>query len=170
MSLVFHLFLHALTALIAGWLGWVFFGYPIYSFTGAIFGGVLIDLDHLVDYFLAFGGRFRVPYFLRGYQFLKSDKIYILFHGWEYGILLAIALSIVGGGSASWVFLFTLGLGGLFHLVVDTHVNHGMSLKAYSLFYRLAKGFDVVKIVTREHYQIHLDEKRAVSFSEEKQN
>lgn len=164
MSLAFHLFIHIVFAFVAGIIAWFFFGYPIVSFSGAIIGGVLIDTDHFIDYFLAFGRKWSLDYFIRGYQFLKNDKVYVLFHGWEYVILLAIVVWAVGAQSSLGAALFALGLGGLFHLIADTMINHGMSWKGYSILYRLLNKFEVERIVTPEHYQSHLKEKQSTRF------
>ena len=164
MSLVFHLSLHVLTALLAGLISWLLFENPLISFIGGFVGGVFIDLDHLIDYFLAFRWRWRISYFLKGYQFLKSDKVYVLFHGWEYIIFLGLVLLMMDMSSSVFVGLFALGLGALFHLVVDTFVNHGMTVQGYSFFYRLKRRFDVEKIVTSEHYREHLLRKEGATF------
>ncbi|MDO8566245.1 MAG: hypothetical protein Q7S04_03620 [Candidatus Moranbacteria bacterium] len=164
MSLPIHLFIHFFFAFVAGGISWFFFGNPVLSFISGFLGGVLIDLDHLIDYFLAFGSRWNLSYFIRGYQFLKSDKVYVLFHGWEYVILLAIVVWAVGAQSSLGVALFALGLGGLFHLIADTLINHGMSFRAYSILYRLVNKFEVEKIVTPEHYLEHMREKQSTRF------
>lgn len=164
MSLFVHLFLHIFTALLAGFVTWFFFGNPLLSFVGGILGGVLIDLDHLIDYFLAFRYRWKLSYFLRGHQFLKSNKIYILFHGWEYVILLAVSIwFIIGMDSRVGVFFISFCSGMFFHLVVDVCVNQGVSFKTYSFLYRLRYGFDVEKLVTAEHYKNHLDQKKLIN-------
>lgn len=164
MGLTLHLFLHVLTALLAGFISWLLFGDPLASFVGGILGGVLIDLDHLIDYFLAFKWQWKLAYFLKGYQFLKSDKVYVLFHGWEYVVFLGLVVLIVDMNAGVRVGLFALGLGALFHLIVDTFVNHGMTFRGYSFFYRLQRGFDVEKIVTPEHYRKHVLQRNRIDF------
>lgn len=164
MSLALHLFLHVLTALLAGYISWVLFGNPGFSFIGGLIGGVLIDLDHLIDYFLAFRYRWKVSYFLKGYQFLKSDRIYVFFHGWEYLALIGIASFAVGADGNLRILLFAFGAGIFFHLIVDMFVNHGMTFRGYSFFYRLKHHFDLEKIVTPEHYKEHLSQKSKTTF------
>lgn len=165
MSLALHLFLHVFTALFAGFVSWMFFGNPFFSFVGGVIGGVLIDLDHLIDYFLAFRWQWRLSYFLKGYQFLKSDKIYILFHGWEYVILLTIsAWFVIGVGSSLGIGVLSLCLGMLFHLVVDMCVNQGVSFKTYLFLYRLRYGFGIEKLVTPAHYKNHMVQRKSICF------
>jgi hypothetical protein len=159
MSLVFHLFLHVLSALIARYIVWRFWRSPIISFGAAFLGAVLIDLDHLIDYFLAFGFHFNLTAFIAGEQFAKSDKIYVLFHGWEYSILLAIVAWFLKGHVRVQGAICALALGMFFHLLIDVNINHGMTIPGYSLSYRYLKGYRMEQIVTPEHYTKHLQEK-----------
>ncbi len=164
MGLFVHLSLHVVTAFLAGFISWFLFGSLEFSLIGGIIGAVLIDLDHLIDYFLAFGWQWRLPYFLKGYQFLKSDKIYILFHGWEYVILLTVsAWFVIGMNSDFGIGLFSLCLGMIFHLAIDMYVNQGVSFKTYLFLYRLRYGFGIEKLVTAEHYKTHLNQKKLIS-------
>lgn len=145
--------LHVLTALIAGYIIWRFFREPIISFGAAFVGGVLIDLDHLIDYFLAFGVNFRLEGFLLGVQFEKNDKIYVLFHGWEYVILLAIVTWLIKSNIKLKVAILALSLGAFFHLLIDVNINGGMTIKSYSILYRATHHYDMKKVVTPEHYK-----------------
>ncbi|MBI2439723.1 MAG: hypothetical protein HYV45_03955 [Candidatus Moranbacteria bacterium] len=156
MSLMFHLFLHFFLSLLAGVITWFFFGYQPISFLAAFFGGVLIDVDHFIDYFIAFGRNFRLTHFLKGYQFFKNDKIYVLFHGWEYVILLIIVIVSIEVSGESRALMWGVTIGAFFHLVTDCYINPGMSFKAYSFFYRYWKKFEIKELVTREHYADHV--------------
>ncbi|MBP9697583.1 MAG: hypothetical protein KBD65_00075 [Candidatus Moranbacteria bacterium] len=164
MSLVLHLSLHVLTALIAGYIIWRFWHFPTSSFFAAFVGAVLIDLDHLIDYFLAFGFHFSLPSFLQGEQFAQSDKIYVLFHGWEYVILLlGIAWFVESSGKLKTIIL-ALALGIFFHILVDVNVNSGMTFRSYSVVYRSLQHYDMETIVTPAHYQEHLSQKSKTTF------
>jgi hypothetical protein len=156
MSLVFHLFLHVLSALIAGYIVWRFWRSPIISFGAAFLGAVLIDLDHLIDYFLAFGLHFNLAAFIAGEQFAKSDKIYVLFHGWECVILLLLLAWLIKSNVKLMVALLALSLGAFFHLLIDVNINNGMTIKSYSIVYRTFYYYEMEKVVTPEHYQEHL--------------
>ena len=91
--------------------------------------GVLMDVDHLYDYY-----RWHVN--------PKDGKIFVLFHAWEYSL----------AGLAVWAFVFLnplfLGavLGHLAHVTTDHAANH-LSRYAYSIVYRVAKGFDAAYIL-----------------------
>lgn len=156
MDLVFHLSLHVLTALIAGYIVWRFWRMSTLSFISAFFGAVLIDLDHVIDYFFAFGLSFDLFSFVQGNQFAKNDKIYVLFHGWEYVILLAIVAWLIKRNIKLKVTIVALTLGAFFHLLIDTSINDGMTLRGYSVIYRSANKYEMEKIVTTEHYSEHL--------------
>lgn len=162
MSLFLHLSIHLFFALLAGFIVWRIWRKSTTSFMGGILGGVLIDLDHLIDYFLAFGFSFKPDYFINGYQFLKSDKIYVLFHGWEYVIIMVvIAVAVKNLKLKSLV--FALAFGAFFHLSTDVIINN-TSVKFYSIIFRAKNGFETEKIVTPEHWQEHLIEKSAINF------
>lgn len=155
MSLFFHLSTHILTGVVAGYIVWRVWGNPFSSFSMAFIGGVLIDLDHFIDYFLAFGWQFRLEYFIKGYQFLASDKIYILFHGWEYVVLLAAIAWFIKFNIKLKAIVLALALGMFFHLSIDAFTNEGAQIKTYSIIYRAKNNFDVQQLVTPEHYQDH---------------
>ena len=107
-------------------------------FIAALLGGVFIDFDHLIDYFLAFGTKFNLIYFLKGYQFLKSDKIYVPFHSWELVIILFLTLPAVAllckqakEGLFIRMIILAFSISFFLHLSVDVYTN---SMKAQSYF------------------------------------
>jgi hypothetical protein len=136
MSLASHLLFHVFTALIAGYIVWRFWRHPLLSFGIAFVGAVLIDLDHLIDYYIAFGSHFDMLSFIHGEQFAKNDKIYVLFHGWEYVILLIAVSWLIKSNIKLKVAVLALALGAFFHLLIDVNVNHGMTVQGYSVVYR----------------------------------
>jgi len=142
MYLILHLLIHLFFAFVAGLIVWLFWGHSEISFLAGFLGGFLIDIDHLIDYFIAFGPKFRLSYFLRGYSFLKNDKIYVLFHGWEYVILSVITLLVIRPSAEIAAGIWGLTLGAFLHLVADRYINSGMSYKAYSLFFERGKNLN----------------------------
>ena len=153
MSLVLHLFFHVLSAFFAGYIVWRFYRNPILAFGSAFFGAVLIDLDHLIDYFFAFGFHFNLTRFIHGEQFAQNDKIYVLFHGWEYVILLLGVVWLIKSNIKLKVATLALSLGAFFHLLIDVNVNGGMTMKSYSVLYRATHHYEMEKVVTPEHYR-----------------
>lgn len=82
-------------------------------------GGVLIDLDHLVDYWRETGVNADWREFLGYFDARKPLHSFLPLHGWEWVLsFLALALSV---GAPAWAW----GLaGGVFcHLVLDHRYN-----------------------------------------------
>lgn len=104
-----------------------------------VVGGVLIDLDHFVDYFLYYGAKLNVGDFFN-YRYRASGKCYIFFHSWELMIFLWIS-------SLFFRWLIPLASGVTLHLLIDQIPRHGLNLKVFSLVYRWRQGFCLDAIV-----------------------
>ena len=94
--------------------------------------GLLMDIDHLYDFY---------QWYIKG----RPNKIYILFHAWEYSAVGVIAL-------ASFFFhpiLLAVVLAHLAHVATD-HFHNRLPPLAYFILYRLLKRFDT-KIITPGH-------------------
>ena len=153
MDLSLHLFIHLAFSALAGFLVWRFFGKPIIAFVAALFGGFFIDSDHLIDYWLSFGFSYQPEYFFASAYTLKSEKIFYLFHGWEYMAIFLILGILIKKQIGMKIAFLAIALGMLFHLAVDVTINEGMTLKSYSIIYRAVNDFDIEKIITDESYQ-----------------
>ena len=162
MFFAFHMSLHFLTGLLAGYIVWKIWERPWESFMAGILGGFLIDLDHLIDYFLAFGWNFRLDYFLNGYQFFKYEKLYIAFHGWEY-VFIALILVLILKNKIAKTILLALAFGMFFHLSVDSAI-HEIRPKTYFVTHRLKNNFELEKLVSPEAYKRHMQLKKALGF------
>lgn len=86
--------------------------------------GVLVDLDHLVDWAAA-----RL--------FKRKDLFLVPLHGWE----LALLLLFLGRPRSPMHVLGGMGLGLLAHLVLDHSLNDAGGGWIYWLLYRLSHGF-----------------------------
>jgi len=161
MPLYTHLSIHLAFSFLAGFIVFKIYKNAKISFISTLISGFFVDFDHFIDYFLAFGSKFNLNYFINGYQFLKSDKIYILFHGWEYVIVLLAFLIIIKDKLFKTVFL-GLALGLIFHLTSDVVID-GIHPKTYYLIQRIKSGFNVEKLVNSEHYQKHKEEKKLIN-------
>lgn len=157
MSLIAHLAIHFISGLIAGFIVWRIWKKPVLSYLLAILSSVFVDLDHLIDYFIAFGWNFKLDYFLRGYQFLENGKIYVLFHGWEYVAILVVLVVVLKSKTAKSVIL-ALALGLFFHISADVFLND-IPVKSYSIVYRIRNNFEIQRLVDSEHYQRYLTRK-----------
>ena len=99
---------------------------------------IFIDLDHLIDYFLAVNfSRFDLIEFLDTNFVIKANKIYVLFHGWEFVFILLFLAGVI---KKYRPVLLTMGLAIFGHLLVDQFTN-GTWIFGYSLIYRLINNF-----------------------------
>ncbi len=111
----------------AGAIGWAVSGSPA-AIGASVVAGVLVDLDHMVDY-------------VRWYGLGKQDELLLLLHAWEWAaalLVLSVALfpdPVVVGA--------TFGYCG--HLVADQFGNHAYPL-TYSITYRIANRFMLRKV------------------------
>lgn len=186
MILFFHELTHFSASISAGVIGWFVFAknkrsgkYFFLTITAALIGGFFIDLDHLFDYFLAFGSDFRINYFFRGYQFLKSDRIYLPLHSAELAIILITVplfikkfrpqLPALPAGRLNYfitlLLLFSFGLSLFFHLCTDAMINE-LPARSYFLTYRIARNFRLKELVYPKHYQKHLKERKSTKLTD----
>jgi hypothetical protein len=151
-----HIYLHFLIALIIGYLAGRYFKRPWLCLTVALAGGFLIDLDHILEYFLIFGPHFNFYCFIQGREFLVSGKIYLLFHAWEWVALLALSVWLMRPKKRLKVILLTLAVAMAAHLLSDCLINH-YPLQFYSLGYRASQNFSAAKLLSPEQYQENLE-------------
>lgn len=137
LHLAFHVFLSVFAGMLAGRITkeWK------YALLAALVGGVLVDLDHLLDYFLQFGLTFNLQQFLSGAQFSTSGKLYIFFHAWEYVLIFSIVYFFVKHVKVKAV-LLGLALGLFLHLCADVVID-GMPFTAYSISCRMNEAFSL---------------------------
>lgn len=169
MGLIIHESAHIIISSIIGFFLWKKWEKFCPAFSGAIIGGFLLDLDHLFDYFLAFAFKFNLSYFLKGYQFMKNDKIYVPLHAWEWFILLLIIVYVINKNAKikstnkylllSILFSFSLAL--FSHLIIDVNLNH-VTIPGYSIIYRIKNNFELKKLVSPDHYKNHIKKKNII--------
>jgi hypothetical protein len=138
MKPVFHV---AASALISGILYMMFksWGMVIASFLS----GILIDIDHVLDYLIVRGVRFdrdEFSKFIREKKYWKTAslpwKVNVLFHGWEWLVILGIAAA-----STDWNPVITGILVGFGHHILLDVLNNkpdswAKTLLGYSLLWR----------------------------------
>lgn len=119
---------HTLVSVGIGGTAWAATGSPA-SVAAAFVTGVLIDVDHVLDYYNWYWRR-------------DKGKLYVFFHGWEYS---AVALVLV---LAVWYHpvLLAAVLGHIGHLICDQVGNRPMHPMAYSVIYRISSGFDRLRL------------------------
>lgn len=162
LPLSLHLFIHIFLSLIVGWVVWRIWKKKFLAFFFAVCGGFLVDMDHFIDYYLAFGLHWNWFYFKNGYEFLKAGKIYVLFHAWEYVIILLFLVYLTRSKYLKTIFL-GLALGLFIHLWTDVIVDQ-MPIRSYFLSYRLKNNFDNKNIISAENYVRYLKNKMWVKF------
>ena len=101
--------------------------------------GVLIDLDHVVDFHLFSGERFSLANFFSWYSENRWRRLTLIFHSYElFGILCAVAYYLDNAVLRGIVW------GAGLHLLLDQLVNTRTSRLSpwfYLLGYRIAMGF-----------------------------
>ncbi|RKX31166.1 MAG: hypothetical protein DRP22_04150 [Verrucomicrobia bacterium] len=118
---------------------------------GIVIGGIVIDLDHLVDYVAHYGWRLDVRRFFRASYFGEYKRAFLPLHAWELWLLAACAALIL---PQEWLTGFTLGWG--LHLLLDQVVNCPHP-GAYSLLYRWRCNFRyelLFPLQARMHYSV----------------
>jgi len=154
--LFWHLLIHFILAILAGWLLGRYFKQTWLGLITGFVGGFLIDLDHVLEYFLFFGPSFNLSHFLEGWQFLLSDKIYLWFHAWEYVPILLIMAWLLKKYRVLKIIFITLALTSGIHLLSDVLINQ-YPLSHYSIIHRAQENFSAEKILSPTRYQEQLD-------------
>lgn len=135
-DLIIHLTAHYFLAVSIA----IFFWIATRRFWASIFVvlvGIFIDLDHLFDYFYAYGFSWSPELFFKHSFSAVSGKAFLPLHGWD----LAALLFIIGQKSKK-IMVSALAVGIFAHLIVDQYLvaNHPF---AYLLFYRFINNFSV---------------------------
>ena len=98
--------------------------------------GVLVDADHVVDYWRETGLNFRRQDFLDHFSVHQPAHLVLPLHGWEWPLALAVAGLALGG--PLWV--QAAAAGWLLHLGLDQRYNP-LGPFSYSFFFRWRVGF-----------------------------
>ncbi|MCX6797909.1 MAG: hypothetical protein NTX66_01660, partial [Candidatus Falkowbacteria bacterium] len=125
--------------------------------------GCLIDFDHVLEYFFVYGLNFNLLNFLAGKQFLRSDKIYIVFHAWEWLVVLSGLVYLLRKRRLIKIFLVTLILAMFIHLISDVFINR-FPIKFYSISYRYVHNFSAPELLSPEQWAKNLELKKTLSF------
>lgn len=159
MPLPLHLFIHLVVALLVGYLVGRAFKQVEAGLLGGLLGGFFIDLDHVLEYFLIFGRGFNIFSFFEGRHFLASEKIYILFHAWEYVPFLFLLAWLLRKKKQWAVLMAALAMGMFIHLISDCLINN-YPPRNYSLTYRYQVNFEAKELLNAEQYQKFIENKR----------
>ncbi|MBC8554689.1 MAG: hypothetical protein H8D23_34185 [Candidatus Brocadiales bacterium] len=110
---------------------WIIFGSSLIS-------GVLIDIDHILDYFMVHGLNMRIRQFFEECHNHKILRVRLIFHSWELLFLLSISAFIVRWNP--WIVGTIAGF--TQHIILDQVFNKP-NRWTYFFFWRLKNGFSV---------------------------
>lgn len=125
----------ALSTVVSGVLYALFrsWGLTVASF----FSGIFVDLDHYIDYLIEYGAPFNIKKFFHTIYEEKIKKLYMIFHAWEWLVLLLFITWISGWNH--WAIGLLIGYG--HHMVTDAVFNLNWPVKGYSLLWRWKRDF-----------------------------
>jgi hypothetical protein len=106
--------------------------------------GVLIDIDHVFDYFWEFRKRLIVKEFFDVHCNNNFSFFSVIFHSWELLFLLNIYAFFISCNH--WIIGITLGF--TQHLVLDQFFNKPKRW-LYFFFWRLKNGFRIKKMLPK---------------------
>ncbi len=106
--------------------------------------GIFIDLDHFIDYLRENGWPIKLKKFFQVCYKCQFDRIILLWHGWEWIVLLGIAAWLTDWNP--WMTGALIGLSQ--HIVLDAFSNSS-NLQTYSLIWRWKKNFDFDTIFSK---------------------
>lgn len=109
---------------------------------GSFIGGVFIDADHVLDYWIQHPFRMDLAHFFATCEEYKLKKTYLFAHSFELLPLLALLVYFTG---SPWITGFALGWSQ--HILLDYFNNYTTPL-GYFLTYRAAKGFGIRHVFT----------------------
>lgn len=118
------------------------YSHSLIGFLGFLVAGILIDLDHYIDYIRERGISFNFKKVCDVciYAYMDFKKVTVLLHSYELLILLWLAIFIFNLDLA-WKHL---ALGFTLHLFIDQMVNPVMPF-SYFLSFRIANNFETKK-------------------------
>jgi hypothetical protein len=141
-GILWHETVHILISLLVALLIWRVFMDKKTAIL-AFLVGILLDVDHLFDYFSWFGFQDNFKNFFNVASYIHpSGKVYVPLHGWEWlpffwltGKFFNKKIKTKG---LEWAILFSV----LVHLIWDnfSFIHHPW---AYSFFFRLFNNFDL---------------------------
>lgn len=139
MDLLIHEILHGLLALPLSYFIWKKTKSKSIALTPLVVAYAM-DLDHLIEYWYAFGFGFN-PYDFFAVDYFKiSGRAFLILHAWEY-----VAILVAISWHKRWKsYALAIALGMLIHLIWDA-VNVGR-VSFYSITYRALQGFLFYKI------------------------
>ena len=114
---------------------------------GCVASGVLVDLDHLIEYKNYCGDHWDWEEFSTGIYFNKKATVKVIFHSWEAAcVLWGIVLARDGIGKKS--LLYGIAVGYTLHLVLD-QIGNNLNMMGYFELYRWFVDWQQDKLLAR---------------------
>ena len=141
---------HAAISIVVSAVVWLMFR-SLAATAACFLTGVFMDIDHLIDYVINYGWRFKPRNFFRAFEFECFDNVVVFLHSWEF-----IAVYLVLLWMIDWKPVALGALIGVFvHLLLD-HLFNDHSQPAYFLSYRLFHRFSAKHFYGAEEYRKRL--------------
>ena len=105
-----------------------------YSLT-VLFFGVMLDLDHIIDYFILYNKKLDFKIIMCG-MYNNKTKVYVFFHSYELLLLICLAAYLLGFPD----YIFYIMLGFLSHITLDL-IEYPLKFYYYFLSYRMIIKF-----------------------------
>ncbi|MEI8176519.1 MAG: hypothetical protein WCG78_06590 [Candidatus Omnitrophota bacterium] len=106
--------------------------------------GVLIDLDHLIDYYLNYGATYKLGHIYTALDECRLSRVYLFLHSFELLVLFWVAVFLVPLNGICCA----IALGFTQHIFLDQYYNP-VTPRAYFLSYRYAHKFTKESIIDR---------------------
>ena len=132
---------HVIASGIVGLCVWAYFksiGCAAVSFAS----GVLLDADHLIDYYASHGFTFKFKDIYAVCRDVKLKRLFLVLHSYELLTLFWIAI-FAFGLSNIWK---ALAIGWTQHILLDQFTNP-INPPGYFITYRLIQGFKKERII-----------------------
>lgn len=134
-----HLAGHLIIAILISWFSYSKTG-NIWLIFLSLFLSFAIDLDHLIDYWKAYGFNLNIKRAFVLNYFEKNGKVFVLLHSWEL-VGLIFLLSRFVTGQYQW-FLVTTSLVMFIHILWDSF-SYKIYPQYYFLFWRALNNFKI---------------------------
>ena len=141
---------HVVVSSIVSAFVWAFFksfGCAAISFAS----GVLIDLDHVIDYYASYGFTFKAKKIYNICLELKLKKLYLILHSYELIALLWIIIYVFSLSNL-WK---AIAIGFTQHIILD-QITNPINTLGYFLTYRFIKGFKKELIIITRSADGHI--------------
>ncbi len=139
MKLIHHI---AVSSLTSGILFAIFKSWGLSL--ASLCSGILIDLDHVLDYIIEHNFPFNSKNFFPFFYREQHTRIRLIFHGWEWLLCLGIIATMTDFNP--WITGALIGYG--VHIVSDYFYSKA-NLRSYSLLWRWINKFDSELIFPR---------------------